>query len=275
MRRRRAAGQLARQVDAAVAERGVTGQLVEGAAGVMDLKTAAQVEVHGRSRSKLGAMDAGCAQPGRHISRFASAIYMHFAGQVTTPAGVGADGKAHELTELGLAPFHVDMHGHETKLRGAVKLGFQAHQTGVGQVEADVGAGRLAAQADAPFAGLFLPEREIGFDQREGQLLGSILEIDAGIGRFHVRQRQGAGSLCGCSGAWLGRGVGSGGAEERIEVPAAFRGADHVEAGFIDADAADLHLAAPERKQTDGRGDRVGMEDRLGAVRRVLLHGQV
>jgi hypothetical protein len=56
-------------------------------------------------------------------------------------------------------------------------------------VQTYVGPGRLAAKADTPLAGILLPQREIGVDERKWKLLRSVLEIDARIGGFKVRER--------------------------------------------------------------------------------------
>ena len=159
------AGQIAGQTDAAVAERRVADQVVDGAGGEVGDKGAVGVEVHGLGRGKLGAVDAGCAQPGLDLGRIGGAVEVEFAGKVAAPAGVRAEEQAGKLAELRLAPFHVEMHRHLAQFRRPAQLCLQADDAGVGLFNAEVGAGGLAAQADAPVAGTLLPERNVGVDQ--------------------------------------------------------------------------------------------------------------
>lgn len=57
------------------------------------------------------------------------------------------------------------MEGHLAQRLGAPNTGLHSHHPGFFEVQADVSPGGLAAQADAPLAGIFLPQREIGIDQ--------------------------------------------------------------------------------------------------------------
>ena len=71
---------------------------------------------------------------------------MHFAAQVAAPAGIGAGGQARELAKLRVAPLQVEMDGHLAQIGRTLRAGFELHDPGVGQVQAHVGAGGLAAQ---------------------------------------------------------------------------------------------------------------------------------
>ena len=50
---------------------------------------------------------------------------------------------------------------------------------------------------------------------------------------------------------------------------------NEVQAGFVEADAADLQSASPQRRQTDRRSDWIGVQYRLRAVSRVLFHHKI
>src|SRR5208337_4409524 len=94
------------------------------------------------------------------------------------------------------------------------------------------------------------------------------LDVDAGVGGLKVRERAGADRIC-------ASGFGGRGAKERVEIPAATLAANEVQAGFVDADGADLKPSSPQREEANGGGDGAGVEDRLGAEFRVFVHSQV
>ncbi len=160
------AGQLTREVDSAVAEWRIAGQILKRTAEKMVVKPTSGVEVHGSNGSKLGAVDAGCAKPGLDFGRVGGAIQMQFAGQIAAPSGISADDQSRQLAELRLTPFEIEMHRHLAQLRRAAHAGFKPNHASIGQVKADISAGGLAAQMNAPVAGLFLPKGEIRVDQR-------------------------------------------------------------------------------------------------------------
>ena len=185
------AGQVAGEADVAVAERRIAEQVVDGAGGEVGDQRAVGVEVHGRGRGKLGAMDAGGAQPGFDLGCIGGAVEMQFAGEVAAPAGVGAEEQAGELAELRLAPFQVKVHRHLAQFRRLAQICLQAHNAGVGLFEAEVGADGLAAQPDAPVAGTLLPEGQVGVEQGKGQLFRAVLDVDAGVCGLQVGQPDG------------------------------------------------------------------------------------
>src|SRR5208282_416812 len=68
------ARQLSGKMDAAIAERRVAGQMLEGADGIVVDKAAVGIEVHGRDGGKFGAVDAGGAQTGLHQGGLGGAV---------------------------------------------------------------------------------------------------------------------------------------------------------------------------------------------------------
>ena len=268
-RRSAFARQISGNVDAAIAEGRVAGQMLECAGGIVVDKAAVGVKVHGRKRGKFGAMDAGGAQPGLHLGGFGGAVEMQFAGQVAAPAGIGADDQPGKLAELRLPPIQVKVHRHLAQFGRTAHACLQPHHAGIGHVQAEVSAGRLTAQLKAPVPWLLLPKREVSRDQRKRQLLHAALDIDAGVGGAKVGQRNRSRfarrrcDLRGCR------------AEERLQVPAAGIGAHQVQAGLVYADAANLQPPAPQREQPERGDNRVGVENGLGAVGRIFLNGQV
>ena len=158
MRRRAFSGQNPRDMHAAVPQRRVASQVLECPAGVVVLKAAIGVEIEGHRGSELGAMHALCAQPGLYLRCFSVAIHMQLAGQVAPPSGVCADDQLGQLAQLRLPPLQVKVHRHLVQCGSLPAVCIQSHHPGVGQVETEIRAGRLACQPDAPFAGTLLPE---------------------------------------------------------------------------------------------------------------------
>ncbi len=144
-------------------------------------EAAVGVEVEGGGGSELGAVNAGGAQARSDLGRIGGAVEVQLAGEVAAPAGIGAGEEAGKLAQLRLPPVEIEMHGHLMQIGRAAHGGFHAHHAGVFLVEAYVGAGRLAAQANAPLAGILLPDGEIGVDDGERQFFHAVLEVDAGV----------------------------------------------------------------------------------------------
>ena len=80
------------------------------------------------------------------------------ARKVAAPAGIGAGNEAGELAQARVAPVEVEMHRHLAQGGSGADTGLHAHHAGLFLVEAYVGARGLAAQPDAPLAGVRLPE---------------------------------------------------------------------------------------------------------------------
>ncbi len=136
-------------------------------------------------------MDAGGAQPGFDLGRIGGAVEVEFAGEVATPAGIGAEQQAGELAELRLAPFEIEVQRHLAQFRSLTEICLQAHDAGVGLFNAEVGADGLTAQPDAPVAGTLLIQRHFGIEQRKRQLFRAVLDVDAGVCGFEVGQPTG------------------------------------------------------------------------------------
>jgi hypothetical protein len=141
-----------------------------------------------------------------------------FASHVSAPAGIRAGPEPRKLAELRIPPFHIEIDWHLAKFRSPPRGCIQLHDSRVCEVQAHVGARGLAAQPYPPDTGIFLPEREVGIDQRKRQLLNAV-EVDSGVGRGNVRKRRRVIAaaverrtcLC-CRGA-----------EERIQIPVPLR----------------------------------------------------
>ncbi len=148
------------------------------------------------------------------------------------------------------------------------RLTFQPHNPGVGKVEAHVGPRRLPAQPHAPVPGAFLPERQIGVHQRIGKLFHAVLDVDAGIGGFEIREGN-------CLGVWLPRNAPRrSGRTDRdssrpLPVRTRFRLASSTLMRLISSPPA------PQRKQPDRSGNGVGVQHWLGAIGRIFFDDQV
>ena len=217
-----------------------------------------------------GANSARCTPSARSrvVTWADSAVPSRWSSPVRFPRQPGSlpMSRRPELAELGFAPLEVEVDGHLVELRGAGAAGLETHRSGVSEIERDVGAGGLGGEAEAPLAGILLPEFEVGGEKRERELLDAVLDIDAGVGGLDE------GEPAGGTRSRTGLGFGDGdGAEERVEVPASGACAHKVEAGFVDAYSVDIEAASPEREQADGGGNGVGVEDGLGAVGGVLF----
>ena len=161
------------------------------------------------------------------------------------------------------------MHRHLAQLGSAAQAGLHPHDAGVGQVEAHVSARGLAAQADAPVAGILLPEGEVGIDQRKRQLLKAVLDVDAGVGGLKVRQR-----ACACRDL------------RRLDLAAAVRKSGSrfqrpslVRTRLRLASSTLMRLISSRPRHSESRrmdgGDGAGVEHRLGAEGRIFFDGQV
>jgi hypothetical protein len=162
---------------------------------------------------------------------------MQFPGEVAAPAGVGAEEQARVSW-----PSCASRHSRSRctgiwRSSGACRsIRLQPHHPGVGLYEAQVGARGLAAQPDAPFAGTFLPKGYLGVEQRKRQLFRAALDVDAGIGRFKIGQPDGLARSSASPPQALRPGRRR--TQQRVEVPAAGRGAHQVQAGLVHADGA-------------------------------------
>ena len=189
---------------------------------------------------------------------------MQLAGQVAAPAWVRADYDAGELAQLRLPPVEIHMQGHLTERSRAAKAGLNADDSGFLLVQAYVGAGGLGAQANTPLAGVLLPEREIGVDQRKRKLFYPVLEVNSRIGGFKIRQSRRT-ARTGCRLCLF-----CGSPKKGIEIPLAGPGAYNVKAGFIHADLPNLDAAAQKFEQADGSNHCAGVKHRLGAISGIL-----
>ena len=118
-----------------------------------------------------------------------------------------------------------------------------AEQASVSEREVEVGAHGLGFDAETPFVRLVEPDGYIGVEEGEGELFVSLLEVDPGVGALDVGEAKGG------AGARLGRGRDfslRGLDEYGVEVPMALGVADEVEAGLVEADAADLEASSPQ-----------------------------
>ncbi len=132
-----------------------------------------------------GANSARCTPVARKLrldlGRVGGAVQVKFARQVAAPAGVRAGHQTGKLAQLRLAPFQVKVNRHLAQFGGLPQICFQPHDTGIGLFKAEVGADRLAAQPDAPFAGILLPQGHFGIHQRKRQLFRAVFDVDAGV----------------------------------------------------------------------------------------------
>jgi hypothetical protein len=110
-------------------------------------------------------MHAGSAKPHGNLRGIGGAVKMQFAGEVAAPSGIGSGNEAGKLAKLSLSPVEIQMEGHLAERRCAPDAGFYTYHSSLLEVKAHVSPGWLSAQSDAPLAGIFLPQREIGVDQ--------------------------------------------------------------------------------------------------------------
>src|ERR1035437_8425032 len=103
------AWQISCKPDVTGAERRVAHQVLKRPQGIVIDKPAIGVEIHGRGRRKLSAVNAGGSQPGFYLGRIGSAFHMHFATHVAAPAGIGTGSAAGKLAKLGVTPLQVEM----------------------------------------------------------------------------------------------------------------------------------------------------------------------
>jgi hypothetical protein len=172
------------------------------------------------------------------------------------------------------------MHRHLAQCGRGAHTGLHAHYAGFFLIEAHVGAGGLAAQANAPLPGTRLPQRDVGIQQREGQFFRAVLEVDARVRGFKRRQpwaSRAAIGRCVCRRASPDRNAGlrRRSAEDGIEVPLPRSGAHQVETGFVHADLVDFELAAPQRQQAQRSRHLGGMQHRFDAVGGIFGNAQV
>ena len=157
----------------------------------MSHKRAVGVEVHGIGWGKLGAMNARGTQTGLDLGCVGGAFQVKLAGQVAAPAGVRTEKQPCELPELSLAPLQINAQRHLAQFGGLMQIRCQAHHSGVGLLNAQVGAGGLAAQLNAPIAGVLLFQGELRIDQGKRQLFRTALDVDPGVCRLQVGQLDG------------------------------------------------------------------------------------
>ena len=164
------------------------------------------------------------------------------------------------------------MHRRLAQSRRLPQFRLQAHNTGIGLFEAEIGADGLATQPNAPLAGVLLFQRHFGVKQGKRQLFCAVFDVDPGVFGFKIRQREKPAR----PGSTL-RGLGPrcSRAQKRIEVPLARGRAHHVQAGLIRADRADFQASPPQREQANGGRNRVGVEDRLRAEGGIILNGKI
>ena len=177
-------------VNAAFAEGRVAVHVFDTLLRVVVDQVATRVKIERRRGGEFGAMHASSAEPHGDLRRIGRTVEVKFAGQVSAPAGIGARYETGELAKLRLLPIDIQCRGIWRECGSTSHAGLHAHHAGFFKVQTNVGPGRLSAQADAPLAGTLLPQREIGIDQRKGELLYTVLEIDSRVSSFKVGQRR-------------------------------------------------------------------------------------
>src|SRR5579863_3367192 len=123
-------------------------------------------------------MHACSAQPHGDLRSIGGTVKMQFAGEVAAPSRIGAGDEASKLTKLSLLPIEVQMKRHLAEQWGPLNAGLDAHDASLLEVQAHVSSGGLATQANAPLAGILLPQRKIGVHQRKRKLFRAVFEID-------------------------------------------------------------------------------------------------
>ena len=81
------------------------------------------------------------------------------------------------MAKLRLTPFEIEVHRQLAQLCGLTHVGFKAHDSRIGKIEADIGAGGLAAQPDAPFAGLSCQKARSVLTSESGSFSAPLLKL--------------------------------------------------------------------------------------------------
>ena len=163
-----AAGQLAGQARAPIANRRVTEQVLDPPVEIVKDEAAGGVEVDGRGGRKLGAVHAGGTQPGGQAGRISGAVHVDLAGEVAAPALIVAPQQARELAQLGLAPIHIEVDRHMGLSGPALQATLQAHDSGIGEVEADICSSGLSFQPHGQSPGFSCQKERSAFSSEKG-----------------------------------------------------------------------------------------------------------
>src|SRR5882757_9464958 len=170
---------------------------------------------------------------------------------------------ARYLAERGAAPLNLQVEWQLVCRGGAMYAAAHLHLAGVGEGEIDVGTHGLGGKAQLPLIRIFQPYRDIGVEKGEGQLLSSMLEIDAGVVGFDIGEAILApGSRASGRRLLRARGLQQHGGEVPLSVRAAFQ----VETGLVERDTRDLQAAAPERRDAKRGGHAGALKDRLRTI---------
>src|SRR4051794_41503393 len=106
--------------------------------------------------------------------------------QVSAPAHVTIGKQARQLAQRSFRPLSMERERDKFQLRGAAEGPINANDPSVGKGEVKIGSCGLRFKTQSPLVWLINPDRYIRVKKREGLLLVSLLEVDAGGGGFDV-----------------------------------------------------------------------------------------
>ena len=221
-------------------------------------------------RNEVGAADARELQASLECVPPQRAEYAGVQVHLAAEACVGTCEQGADRAQWGKRPVNgeVDRHvGHGFRF---AKRALKVQAAGI--CGSAIGTGGMTFQAKLPLLRLGKPERELGVSERKRKFLEVALDVDAGVGGFDVgKPWRGADRLLSGRCGFHARGL----QQNALDVPAAVRALDEIEAGFVKRDAGKLDAPTPEGGPAESGAHGVGADDGFSAEGRVLADDEV